>query len=209
MELKACIEALSLLERGRTAIDTSRFRKIIVKTDSMYVVENFNVAKFTWPTTKWATRDGAPVANAALWKELTKKAAHSRAHVEVRWVKGHKSSAHNKAADKLAKKSAKRATNAPLTVVSVRRKKTEKSVEPGGVRLSGQRLTIRIITDEFLRVQRCWKYKYEVMSKASPYFGNVDLAYSEILLRAGHTYHVRFNDNTKNPRIVKLFREVA
>ena len=41
--------------------------------------------------------------------------------------------------------------------------------------LSGQRLTIRIITVEYLRVQHCWKYKYEVISEGSPYFENVDM----------------------------------
>ena len=209
MALKACIDALSLLGRGRTDIEAGRFRKIIINTDSMYVVEHFNTAKFTWPANKWTTRDGAPVANAALWKNLTKIAANSGKRVEIRWVKGHKSSVHNKAADKLAKGSAKRPANPPLSVVSVRRKKTAKSIERGSVVLSGQRLTIRIVTDERLTVQRCWKYKYEVMSKASPYFGNVDLAYSEILLRAGHSYYVRFGEETKNPWIVKVFREVA
>jgi len=208
MELKACVDALALLDRGRVAFDPDDFNKVIIKTDSMYVVENFNAAKFSWPANKWRTREGTPVANAALWKELTKRAAGLRQRVDIRWVPG-KSSSHTKAADKLAKGSAKRAVNAPLTVTSVRRKKTAWSVDPGSVKLTGQRLTIRIVTDEYLRVQRCWKYKYEVMSKASPYFGRVDLAYSDHLLRAGHTYHVRFNDNSKNPRIEKLFREVA
>jgi len=47
------------------------------------------------------------------------------------------------------------------------------------------------------------------MSKQGPFFGNVDLAFSEFLLRAGHTYSVRFNEDTKNPRILKLLKEVV
>lgn len=208
MELKACIEALALLGRGRVAFDPDEFNKVVIKTDSMYVFENFNAAKYSWPANKWRTRDGTPVANAQLWKDLTKRAAGLRKRVDIRWVPG-KSSPHTRAADKLAKGSAKRAVNAPLTVTSIRRKKSDRTVDIGSVRLAGQRLTIRIVTDEYLRVQRSWKYKYEVMSKASPYFGFVDVAYSDDLLRAGHTYHVRFNDNTRNPRIEKVFREVA
>lgn len=54
------------------------------------------------------------------------------------------------------------------------------------------------------------KYRYEVISKSSPYFGNIDIAYAklEIMLNATHRYSVRFNDNTNNPRIVKMFREL-
>jgi ribonuclease HI len=208
MELKACIEALALLDRGRVAFDPDEFNKVVIKTDSMYVSEYFNAAKYSWPGNKWRTRDGKPVANAQLWKDLTKRVAGLGKRVDILWVPG-KSSPHTKAADKLAKGSAKRATKAPLTVTSVRRKKTALSVDPGSVKLTGQRLTIRIVTDEYLKVQRCYKYKYEVMSKGSPYFGRVDLAFSEHLLRAGHTYHVRFNNNAKNPQIEKVFREVA
>ena len=83
------------------------------------------------------------------------------------------------AADKLAKQSAKGGLRSPLTQVSVRRKRTSESMEAGSVRLSNQRLTIRVITCEYLRVQHLWKYKYEVMSPKSPYFGKVDVAFSE------------------------------
>jgi len=71
-----------------------------------------------------------------------------------------------------------------------------------------QRVSIRIITDQYLRLQRCYKYKYEVISKSNPYSGNVDFAYSEILLDAGHCYSIRFNDNQQNPMILKMFKEL-
>ena len=208
MELMACVEALKLLATTGAPLDPTKFQKIIIKTDSRYVVDNFDRAKFTWPRAKWLTRDGTPVANTVLWKDLVKRAQSVGRRVEIKWIKGHKSSTHNKAVDKLAKGSARQATKSPLTVQSVRRKKTSKSIERGSVALSGQRLTIRIITDEYLRPQKCWKYKYEVVSKASKHHGNVDLAYSDIMLRAGHTYHVLMNDNSKNPRIMKIYREV-
>ena len=209
MELLACIEALKLLAGRHSPIDLTGFHKVVISTDSTYVVEGYDSARFTWPRSRWLTRDGTPVANAKLWKELVKRSTAVGMRVEIKWVKGHKSSAHNKAADKLAKGSAKLASRPPLSVVSVRRKMTKKSVERGSVALTGQRLTIRIITDEYLSVQRCYRYKYEVMSKSSNYYENVDIAYSELLLRAGHTYYVRMNDNTRNPRILKQFREVA
>jgi ribonuclease HI len=209
MELLACSEALKLLTSRNSPIELGAFQKIIINTDSMYVVDNFNNAKFNWPKSRWLTRDGTPVANTKLWKDLVKRATTIGMRAEIRWVKGHKASLHNRAADKLAKGSAKQATRPPVSIVSVRRKKTKKSVLRGSVPLSGQRLTIRVITNEYLRQQRCYKYMYEVMSKASPYFGNVDVAYSDHLIRDGHTYYVLMGVETRNPRIVKVYREVV
>jgi hypothetical protein len=77
--------------------------------------------------------------------------------------------------------------------------------------MHSQRLTIRIITDELLVEHKLNKVKYEVMSKASPYYGQVDIIYSsdDIHLSAGHTYRVRVNDDQKAPRVVKAFGEVT
>jgi hypothetical protein len=48
------------------------------------------------------------------------------------------------------------------------------------------------------------------MSKKSRYYQCVDFIYSgvNIALDRGHTYRVRFNTDTDNPRIAKLFREI-
>jgi len=38
--------------------------------------------------------------------------------------------------------------------------------------------------------------------------GNIDFAFSEIMLNAGHCYSIRFNDSPKNPTITRMFREL-
>jgi ribonuclease HI len=209
MELQACVEAFDYLLSKYSHISLSDYRKVIVNTDSMYVTENFNRAKYEWPRSKWMTQDGAPVANAQIWKNLIKRSQKLGKPINFQWVKGHKSSAGNKAADKMAKSSAKGILRPPLTVVSVRRKNTDKTIQRGSVIMSGQRLTVRIIVTERLNVQKIWKYKYEVVSKKSPFHGNVDLAFSHHLMRDGHSYFVLMNDDTKNPRILKCYREVV
>lgn len=207
MELQAPI--LALRKAKRLGL-TNGVRKIIVHTDSMYVCENYRRAMFKWPGTGWSKRGGAPVLNAELWKELVGLMRSMRCIVEFQWVKGHSKDPHNKAVDKLAKQSARQATQPPLVPVSVRRKRTKEKVEPGSVRMRGQRLTIRVITCEYLRVQQVWKYKYEVLSKASPFFGKVDWIYSpkDLLVRDGHHYHVRVNDDQSYPQIMRVFREI-
>ena len=52
MELQACVEAFDFLLSKYSPIRLTEYRKVIVNTDSMYVTENFNRAKYEWPTTK-------------------------------------------------------------------------------------------------------------------------------------------------------------
>lgn len=206
MELQACIMGLREAIRLQLTMGVS---KIVIHTDSLYVVENHKKAVFDWPKTKWLTRSGRPVLNADLWRELVRLMKKVGMFVEFRWVRGHSKNVHNKAADRLARQSAMLPVNRPLSVVQVRRKLSDDSVDVGSVRMLGQRMNIRIITAEYLRVQRLHKYKFEVTGRTNRYYGNVDIIFSEIPLKAGHKYHVRVNDDTDNPRILKVYREIV
>ncbi|MGA9192828.1 MAG: ribonuclease H [Anaerolineales bacterium] len=205
MELKACILALEEATRMQLTHGKSR---IIIRTDSQYVADNYTTAMFEWSQNRWFRRSGAPVLNAGLWKELLKAMKKSGVRVEIHWVKGHAKDEHNRAVDRMAKESAKLATNVRLSLVHVRRKLSDETVEPGSVKMEGQRISIRVFTTEYLPVQNLWKCKYEVVTETSPYYSNVDIVYSSDLLKAGHSYFVQFNDQPDNPRIVKVFREL-
>lgn len=212
MELQACILALEDCLSKRPPIDVSPFRSIEIYTDSMYVRDNYKNALYVWPRNGWYLQGGAPVQNAELWRKLTKLALkmyrEKRKRVGLNWVKGHKSSKYNKAVDKLAKQSAKNARKQPLSVSDVRRKVTKNKTDIGSVIPKKQRLMVRIIEDRLMKVQKCYWYRYEVMSSSSGYYGNVDVATSDISLQAGHTYSVRLNSDPKNPKIEKLFKEI-
>ncbi len=205
MELMACILAL----RGiPPEMMVSNIERIYIFTDSQYVRDFFPYAIGVWPANGWCNRDGRPIENVKLWRDLVREVKKAPRRVDFKWVKGHGKNKHNKAVDKLAKQSAKGFLNEPLSVQSVRRKLTHESVEIGGVKMEGQELDIRIITDKRMREQRVWRYKYEVLPSDSPYSGKVDIIYSKILLRAHHSYRVRVCDNQKNPRIVELIEEI-
>ncbi len=207
MELHACIVALKKAAKLSFPPNVS---KILIYSDSRYVVDNYTRAMFQWSKSRWLNSSGKPVLNANQWKDFNRCLAKIKMPVEIKWVKGHSKSTHNKAVDKLAKKSAKQPLNKPIKHVNIRRKKTHKSIEVGSVGMEGQRITIHIITSEYLNVQRLWKYKYEVMSKKSKYYKNVDWIFSkpEQYMGAGHIYFVRFNSDLGNPRIEKVFYDV-
>lgn len=75
--------------------------------------------------------------------------------------------------------------------------------------MKGQRISVNIINDESLRLSGLYKYRYEVISKGSEFYGNVDIIYSELFqLKAGHQYFVTFNKDNRNPRILRIHKEL-
>jgi ribonuclease HI len=208
MELLACIEGIRAAIRHPVR---PKLNRICVYTDSQYVQSNLENAKFTWSASRWRRASGASVLNAELWKNLVKLVKEAPCRIDIRWAKGHsKANPHNRGADKLAKRSSEVAVNAPLSVVHVRRRKTKERTILGSVRMEGQQMAIRVLGAETLRRQRLAKYRYEVISSDSEYFGKVDLIYADLILdiRAGHHYEVQVNTELKNPRIVQLVREL-
>ena len=205
MELRACILALEEASKMECLITIS---KVVIHTDSMYVVRNYPVAMFQWQKNRWLSKSGRPILNAELWKDLIKIRKKIWKNVEIKWVKGHSKNLYNRAVDKLAKNSAKNATNKPLSTLEIRRKKSARSVEPGCVKMLGQRLSIHIITSEYLRTHKLYKYRYEVISKNSPYYHFVDFIFSDFEFKTGHIYYIVMNKELNNPRINKIIREI-
>jgi hypothetical protein len=140
---------------------------------------------------------------------LVKCIKNIKTRIYFEWVKGHSKNPHNKAADKMARQSAKLPFNRPLSIVYVRRKLTSESIDIGSVEMCGQRISIRIITSEYLKIQKLSKYEYEVISKKSKCYGNVDIIFWDDLLKVGHSYFVKVNNDTSNPRIEKVVRELG
>lgn len=209
MELQAVIDALSFALDRHTPFDLSRFTKIVVHTDSMYVESNFPKAKFEWPKRRWRTREGPPVANTDQWKQLIRVVKNSLLPIRIKWVKGHKDDPHNLKVDELAKHSADNSAKRTLKHQRVRRKTSPRKTKRGSVEMLGQTTIIHITQDEWLRSpHNCYKYTYEVVDPESPFYLARDTCHSEVLLGAGHYYTVRFNDNTRDPWIEECLGEL-
>lgn len=213
MELEACVQALRLATGQQPPFDRSRYRKILLRTDSEYVAGNYETAIFTWSKNGWLKKSGAPVDNAPQWKELLKllrRSARQSRPVRIEWVPG-KKSPRTKAVDKAAKKAAKHAPARQLAPSEVRRKRTQQPIEIGNVGMEGQMMTINVFKTEYQRLHglvKCW---YSVESKGSAYRGRASVIYAQpdLPLRRGHSFRVRVNSDTDNPRIIKVFKEVA
>ena len=213
MELQACIEALRVVLGRRRPFDLSNFSKIVIFTDSMYVYESFDQAKFEWPKNRWRTRGGSPVLHTDQWKELIrlvkKLDQEFRLRVKIEWVKGHKNDQLNKRVDKLAKESARSPSNRTIKVQHVRKRTGPNRIEPGSVKLEGQIEDIRILNVRYLRPpHKLYHCAYEVIRPQSPNLNAADKAFSQAPLSAGHSYRVRFNDSMANPRIAEVIEEL-
>ena len=91
MELTAAIRGLEALKKPA---------RVILTTDSEYVMKGIREWMPNWKKRGWKTASRQPVKNADLWQELD--ALVNQHQVEWRWVKGHSGHPENDLADALA-----------------------------------------------------------------------------------------------------------
>ncbi len=91
MELTAVIRALEALKYPC---------KVVLMTDSKYVLQGITEWIHNWKRRNWRTAGKKPVLNMDLWQQLD--AAVSRHEIEWHWVKGHSGDPGNELADQLA-----------------------------------------------------------------------------------------------------------
>jgi ribonuclease HI len=92
MELMGIIEPLRLLKESC---------KVIIYTDSMYIVNSMNKGWLQgWVKRNWKRSDKEPVANIDLWKIMLEvQKVHQ---LEFNWIKGHNEHEENERCDELA-----------------------------------------------------------------------------------------------------------
>jgi len=91
MELTAAIEALNALKGSR---------KVVLHTDSRYVMHGITEWLDNWKKRGWKTAAKKPVKNQDLWMALDE--AIERHDITWKWVKGHDGDPGNEEADMLA-----------------------------------------------------------------------------------------------------------
>jgi ribonuclease HI len=100
MELTAPAEALRALTKPC---------KVIIHTDSQYVMKGMTEWLPGWKRRGWITADKKPVKNVDLWKLLDEQV--QRHDVSWRWVRGHAGDINNERADALANQGVELARN--------------------------------------------------------------------------------------------------
>jgi len=206
MEIEACTVALK--EARRLFKDMSRFRRVVIFSDSLYVTGNFVKAMNVWPKLAWRGANGVPVENIDLWKRLRKEVNACPIRVRVDWVRGHKSNIHNRAADKLSKESASMPFNKPLSISDTTRKWSDRITKRGCVLVAGQEIRIRIISREYKKRAKVYEYRYEVIDPSDKSYKDVDFVRCGQGLSRNKCFLVRLNSDQNNPCIEELIEEL-
>ena len=198
MELKACVQAFEEILKYP---DIKRFKRIMMFSDSTYVVNNQKNAIYVWPKNKYRKANGGLVENADIWKEWLKgriKLSKLLRGVRIDLVwKERRSNDHLKAVDKLAKTASLTCDGVPFRAVGVRRHRMP--VKPGNVNFFGQRMTVYVVTAEKMKVQKMNKYSCQVISRGSVDYKRKDIIYSPDQLREGHRYTVTCTERQNDP----------
>ncbi len=92
MELQAVIEALKVIKKNK---------KIILYSDSNYVVKGINEWIQNWKLRGWKTSSNKAVKNKDLWEKLDEEI--SKKNVQLKKVKAHSGDKYNEKVDSLAK----------------------------------------------------------------------------------------------------------
>lgn len=207
MELMAVVEGLKQIKFQQFPY----YNLIVVITDSRYVSEHIELAKGFWRNNKWLNKEGRPIENVGIWKDLIKVLVESKCSITFKWIKGHSGDEGNTAVHHMAKESARSVikSGSPLIYTKLRRKITSEKTRIGSIEMKGQRVKIHIINDSYMKEHSLCKYRYEIVSPGSEYFGKVDIIFSKLHnLSSGHWYLVTFNSDTANPRILKVISEL-
>lgn len=212
MEILACVNVLD--EIASQQLDY-RKKQIIIYTDSKHVAENYKFAMFHWVGNNWQD-NGRPVSDANEWNQLVKrlrKYNRDGVFVEIHWVKGHSKNIYNNLAHKLALRASRiqasaYSKNSILSAFRPQQIKAPKKLEIGSVKMVGQRVSIKILGIEYLRVHKLWSCKYQVVTARSPYYGSVDKAFLRTSVDVGKSYYVKLNSSSGNPRIEKIYWEI-
>jgi len=109
MEMTASIEALkevekTLLRQGSAGQRKTSAKKIIIHTDSSYLLNGITLWIYAWVKNNWKTKTGEDVLNKDLWEKLYKVNLNLSHKYEIEWVKvaGHRGVHLNERCDAIA-----------------------------------------------------------------------------------------------------------
>lgn len=208
-EILACVYALEEIDRQRLAEGK---RRLLLYSDSKYVVEGNNRDLIHWVGHGMFMKGGKPVLDFQEWKKLAKQRENYfrkyRIRVEIKKAQAHAGDDYNNSVDAMAREVAQQPAfrfPKPTSVLSPSRpeKLTIAKWQNGTVvRMNGQQISIKILDREYWQ-KNIWVYKYEVfMHRTSSWAFSEQKIFSNLSMDIGKYYLARVNANDHNPWIV-------
>ncbi len=190
MELLACVEGLRIAYE----VKIFWFQKIIVVSDSTFVVENSWSAIFWQWSMRWRTTvNGDPIVHKADWKKLTKYCQmlydDFKVRVQFHRVKWHKDNEYNNMADKSAVKWAQIWVRKKISSTSVRKQFLKNGIwyKPWFLPLDQDPVYIHPYTHRPIK-GKWYRCNYTLISWDHEYFNYKWWIYSEKALSSEYIY---------------------
>lgn len=210
LEIVACTCALDEVAnqgflRGKT--------RVVIYTDSKYVVENYRRSMFHWVGHGMRMKYEKPALDPREWKSLTKQlkrySSEFKINVEIKKTQAHSNDEYNKSVDIMAKDAAREPMflyPKPTSVLSPQKSKkyTKTKGQPGTLmKMNGQQVSIKILNCEYWQ-KGVWVYKYDVfLDYMSSWAFSEHKIFSKHSLDVGKIYLVRVNMSDNNPWIME------
>jgi ribonuclease HI len=206
MELRACVCAHEWVYEN---LDTLGVQRVQVITDSQYVCNGYSWA-IGWSQNDYCNRDGRPIKNEELWKNLMRlrrKLAHG-VWIEVKWIP-RRSSQIAKGVDQDAKAAGRLPAHVDRGFSSGKVGRPKNNAR-GSAKLypaAGQTPYIRPYKSGMAR-RDIQLFKFEVWDEAKEMFFDKFEAYASSQigneLHRQNVYQVRMNDTPNYPRIIEI-----
>lgn len=214
MELRACIEAVKVLQNEYKKYDSIEYLQncAYIHSDSQYVVDNYKNALYGDLTKRGATTSsGLDYANVVLWKTLLREIKKSGFRIEIKKTTAHKGIEGNVIADRLAKESRRFANKKDVSRPPNRTRSPLKIKEIKVDEIKIKQSFILYIINTLPRIE---KYTAGVqILKPKKYFGVRLKIIGKIdsqTLHIGHIYKIKLiNDEFKNFAIDKIIKDLG
>ena len=205
IELRACIRALEWLQ---VEMQTRRFTRVIIITDSDYVYSNHGNVQY-WKDNDWKNTDGKPYENHQLWDIFLKERQKTKVRVDIVWEKG-KTRPMLLRVDALAKQGAKSPTKIDYGFQSGKFT-TPRTASKKGAALylpTGDQILIRVYRKNVYgkHANEIWKITFDIYDETTGQYVQKSVAYQVegcIALKRNNCYRVMFNNDQKFPKILK------
>jgi ribonuclease HI len=207
MEQFACIKSVEWVRKNGPWPGVNR---VLVITDSLYVVDNLSRAPY-WKKQRWRNFDGKPIENSDLWNQLIAIKAKAGIRIDFVQLKGKRDEI-RKCVDKAAKAAAKR--GGTRKDIGFRVGKLFRSHVKGVARPFPAKDQTAVIFPyrKNAPIKGENTIRFDVYDETSKTYPAKYLAYTTnaltFELHRGHWFRVRFNSSPRNPRIEEIVEEV-
>lgn len=206
MELMALLKAMEYVKNNSSAFRLKNINEVEIFSDSDNSLTCYHCVG-RWRTEKWKGTYGNPIKNVDLLKQLITLKNSIKFSYKPEWIQN-KSTYETKLVDQLAKQAAKKTfLGNDSGYIKPKVSKTNVKGIAGPFDAQGQEIIIRVFEHVPVNTRKdsLYKVKFEIIKEDGneKYYAYTTKEVNTLLHR-WHYYNAQFNNEPKNPRIIRV-----